>query len=168
MPLKTCPACSTVQPLFAFYRDSTKADGLRAICKTCTASRQAGSGSKRREINARYYAANKDKIKTTQAGKPAPARPVRPKRSAFIGPPTRAQHAAALARIARRVQRRTDEADQVAQAIQSAPPPARPVTPKPSEAELAARKAKAIADAAALVALMRAPRPAAAVATAPT
>jgi len=63
-----------------------------------------------------------------------------------------------LQRIAEaRIERRRERERKVAEAIARAPAP--PMTTGPTEAELAARKAKAIADAAALVALMRAPKP---------
>lgn len=63
-----------------------------------------------------------------------------------------------LQRIAdQRVQRRRERQRRVSEAIVSALAP--PVTPKPSEADLAARKAQALAAAAALVAQMRSPRP---------
>ena len=63
-----------------------------------------------------------------------------------------------LQRIAQaRIARRKDRERKVAEAVARAP--AAPVTSGPSEAELAARKAAALANAAAMVALMRAPHP---------
>lgn len=35
---KWCHQCSTAKPFSAFYRSSTKPDGLNYCCKTCTAA----------------------------------------------------------------------------------------------------------------------------------
>lgn len=173
MTFKHCRCCGFDNPLDAFGRKAKNPDGLQDHCKPCrsVAAAKAWADFRTAFIGPLWpLGVRRDRAANAGLSKP-PATPKRPKpipagdrqpsakatqgrpsRSACIGPPTRAQHAAALARAERGIERR--QAIRAAEAAQAVAAP--PVIPKPTEADLVARKAKALADAAAMVALMQA------------
>lgn len=61
---KKCSGCDNVLPHSEFYKDSTKADGLHSICKTCRkVSDKSRYEQKRNQIleqKRQYYQQNKD------------------------------------------------------------------------------------------------------------
>ena len=48
---KRCSTCGEVKPVEEYYKDRTKNDGLRRVCKTCTKKRMK-----------KYYNKNKDRL----------------------------------------------------------------------------------------------------------
>jgi hypothetical protein len=174
MTFKHCRCCGLDKPLDAFGRKAKNLDGLQDHCKPCRSVAAAKAWADfRTAFIGPLWPLGVRRDRAANAGVPQPpaipkrpkpipagdSRPspkasqVRPSRSAFVGPPTRAQHAAAQARVERDIERR--QAIRAAEAAQAIV--ALPMTPKPTEADLAARKASALAKAAELAALMRAP-----------
>ena len=64
---KDCPKCSFEKPLFSFYKDATKKDGLTSYCKTCSKNKRKVKYKENTEAEKaklkKYYNNNKDKAK---------------------------------------------------------------------------------------------------------
>ena len=64
IPPKVCKTCRTIQFVTEFYKDKTRKDKYKSICKDCDNSRKKYYTTIKNEINQdekEYYTINKDK-----------------------------------------------------------------------------------------------------------
>ena len=61
---KRCSKCGEVKPVEEYYKDRTRKDGLRGLCKTCTnkSLKKHYNKDRKREYNKKYYEENKDRL----------------------------------------------------------------------------------------------------------
>lgn len=81
--MKECSKCGTLKPLAEFYKDARYAQGVKGVCKVCSASRQKSylssphgrttrsnyidrTSDHRRSVVADYYKRNREKIRSDQ------------------------------------------------------------------------------------------------------
>lgn len=64
LKLKICSTCSTEKPVTLFYKDSSKSDGYRGVCKSCTYAKKSDglkkcSSCKQRKDASDFYSGSR-------------------------------------------------------------------------------------------------------------